>query len=272
MQAELAKIKALVTDMDGVLYRGKRALPGCAQLFAFLEKNNIKYKAVTNNATVNQDSVMTKLQAMGIDLAADKILTSGAAAAAYLAEHAPAGAGVFVVGEDSLVQEFVKRGLRLAGQDADYVVAGLDRTISFEKLTTATIAIRHGARFIGTNPDKTFPVENELIPGAGSIIAAIAAATGQEPMYIGKPEPAIFHQVLQELGTAPSEAASLGDRLETDILGGQRLGMTTILVMTGVTTAEDIARSDIKPDFIYQDIPALIADWQQALDEKLVIH
>lgn len=265
MRASLAKIKALIIDMDGVLYRGKTALSGSAELFRFLSDNDIKFKVVTNNATVNQAMVAEKLSAMGITLSPDAIMTSGTAAATFLAAHAPAGSSVFVVGEPPLEQEMVRYGLRLAGRDADYVVAGLDRTINFQKLMTATIAIRHGARFIGTNPDKTLPMENEIIPGAGSIIAAIATATDQKPLIIGKPEPAIFEQALDELGVMPSEAASLGDRLETDILGGNRLGMTTILVLTGVSTAAEIHQTDIRPDYIYADIPALLEDWQQAL-------
>lgn len=268
MPTNLHDIKALMIDMDGVLYRGKAALPGNAEIFRFLEKNKFKFKVVTNNATVNAAMVRTKLQAVGVDLAEDKIMTSGAAAAAYIASHAPAGAGVYVLGEEPLVQEVSSRGLRLAGRDADYVVVGLDRTVTFEKLMIATLAIRHGARFIGTNPDKTLPMENnEMIPGAGSIIAAVSTATDQQPLLIGKPEPTIFQQVLDELQVDPQQAASLGDRLETDILGGKRLGMTTILVMTGVSTAEDLARSQVQPDYVFQDIPALLEEWQRQLDE-----
>ncbi|MHB9034694.1 MAG: HAD-IIA family hydrolase [Anaerolineae bacterium] len=268
MHTNLAQIKALIIDMDGVLYRGKAALPGSADIFNFLEENKIKFQVVTNNATVNAAMVKAKLETVGIDLAEQKITTSGAAAAAYIAAQAPAGAGVFVLGEEPLVQEVTNRGLRLAGNDADYVVVALDRTVTYDKLRTATIAIRRGAKFIGTNPDKTLPMENDvLVPGAGSIIAAVSAATDQEPLYIGKPEPTILNQVLDELQVAPHEAASLGDRLETDILGGKRTGMTTILVMTGVTTSEALAHSELQPDYVFQDIPALLREWQHRLNE-----
>ncbi|NLV75086.1 MAG: HAD-IIA family hydrolase [Chloroflexi bacterium] len=265
MRADLTRIKALLIDMDGVLYRGNMALPGAADLFSFLDDANIQYQAITNNATVDQQMVVEKLRRMGIDLTLEHVMTSGAATAAYLAEHAPAGARVFVVGEDSLVREMQRRGFTMAGTDAQYVVAGLDRTITFDKLKTATIAIRHGAQFIATNPDMTFPLEDEIVPGAGSIVAAIQAASDQAPLVIGKPEPAIFSQTLSAMGVAPDCAASLGDRLETDILGGQRLGMQTILLMTGVTTPQEAAASPIKPDFTFDDIPALLREWRKCL-------
>jgi 4-nitrophenyl phosphatase len=263
----LADIKAILIDMDGVLYRGKTALPGSADLFRFLEEQEIKYLVVTNNSTLSQAMFAERLQGMGMDIPENLIMTSGVATAAYLAVRVPAGSTVFVVGEEPLVQEMVKHGLVLAGRDAQYVVVGWDKTINFEKLKTATLAIRAGATFIGTNPDKTYPLENDIIPGAGSIIAAVAAATDKEPLIIGKPQPLIFQQALAQLGVPAEQSASLGDRLETDILGGYRLGMQTILVLTGIATAEEATQAEVKPDYTFSDLPALLAAWQQALDE-----
>jgi 4-nitrophenyl phosphatase len=263
----LAAIKAILIDMDGVLYRGKTALPGSAELFRFLDARGIKYQVVTNNSTLSQAMFAERLADMGMDILETQIMTSGVATAAYLAARVPVGTKVFVVGEEPLVQEMLKRGLVLAGRDAEYVVVGWDKTINFEKLKTATLAIRAGATFIGTNPDKTYPLENDIIPGAGSIIAAVAAATDREPLIIGKPEPLIFQQALEELGVQAQEAASLGDRLETDILGGYRLGMQTILVLTGIATVEEAARADVKPDYTFTDLPAMLRAWQQALNE-----
>ena len=267
MQTSLANIKAILIDMDGVLYRGKTALPGSAELFRFLDSRGIKYQVVTNNSTLSQAMFAERLAGMGMVIPEKLIMTSGVATAAYLAARVPLGTKVYVVGEEPLVQEIQKRGFVLAGREAEYVVVGWDKTINFEKLKTATLAIRAGATFIGTNPDKTYPLENDIIPGAGSIIAAVAAATDRQPLIIGKPEPLIFQQALAELGVQAEQAASLGDRLETDILGGYRLGMTTILVLTGIATAEEAARAEVKPDYTFADLPALMRAWQQALNE-----
>ncbi len=194
-------------------------------------------------------------------------MTSGVATASYLATLAPAGTRVNVVGEDALIAELEKRGFVMAGREAEYVVAGWDKGINFEKLKTATLAVRDGATFIGTNPDKTYPLEKDIIPGAGSILAALIAATGVDPIVVGKPEPIIIEQSLQMLGARPEETAILGDRLETDILGGHRAGITTIMVLTGISTAEEALAYEAPPDFIYDDLPAMLDAWRQALGE-----
>jgi 4-nitrophenyl phosphatase len=131
------------------------------------------------------------------------------------------------------------------------------RTLTWEMLVQATLAIRAGARFVGTNPDPTFPSEIGIGPGAGSILAALKAASEIEPVIIGKPEPHLFRAALARLGTQPEDTAVVGDRLETDILGGSRVGLTTILVMTGVTTNDDLSRSEIMPDWTFDDLDAL---------------
>ncbi len=147
------------------------------------------------------------------------------------------------------------------------MVCGWDKGISFEKLRVACLAIRDGATFIGTNSDKTYPLERDIIPGAGSILAALIAATDVDPIVVGKPEPIMVEQSLRILGAAAEETAILGDRLETDILGGARAGIATIMVLTGISTAEEAAAyEEAPPDLIYDDVPALLAAWKQALD------
>jgi 4-nitrophenyl phosphatase len=266
MAIQLARIRNLLIDMDGVLYRGQTALPGAAELIAFLEERGFDYLLVTNNATMSQAQFSAKLHKMGIAVPAEAIMTSSLATASYLATLAPAGTKVNVVGEEALVKELEKRGFVIAGRDAQYVVCGLDKTLTFEKLMTATIAIRNGATFIGTNADKTYPLEKDLIPGAGSILASLIAATDVQPIVIGKPEPAMFQQSLAALGAKAEKTAMLGDRPETDILGGHRAGLATILVLTGVSTREGLAQYEVQPDLIVEDLPALIRLWQRELN------
>jgi len=267
MTAQLSAIRNLLIDMDGVIYRGKTVLPGAAELFDFLRDHGMGYLLVTNNATRTPGQVADRLATMGLDVPESLILTSATATAAYLATIAPAGTKVNVVGEQGLVEAMEQHGFVLAGRDAQYVVAGLDKTVTYEKLMTATLAIRSGATFIGTNPDKTFPSENDIIPGAGSILAAIEAATDVQPIVVGKPEPLVIEQSLQMLGARAEETAMLGDRLETDILGGYRAGIATILVLTGISTAAEAAVYPAPPDWTFSDLPAMLRAWREALGE-----
>ena len=264
----LADIRNLLIDMDGVLYRGRTGLPGGPELIAFLRERGIPYLLVTNNSTLTPAQFMLRLGSMGIDVSQDLIMTSGVATSAYLATLAPPGTKVNVVGEPALIEELERRGFVLAGRDAEYVVCGWDKGINFDKLKTACLAIRDGATFIGTNADKTYPLEKDLIPGAGSILASLIAATDVEPIVVGKPEPIMIEQSLRMLGARPEETAILGDRLDTDILGGHRVGILTIMLLTGISTEAEAAACDAPPDLIFDDLPTLISVWAEALDGR----
>ncbi len=266
---ELANIRNLLIDMDGVLYRGKTALPGSGELIKFLELEDIDYLLVTNNSTSTPAQFVARLKRMDVRVPEESIVTSGVATANYLKARAPNGARVNVVGEEALVEELQKRGFAMAGRDADYVVCGWDRGINFEKLKTACLAIRDGAIFVGTNPDKTYPLENDIIPGAGSILAALIAATDVEPIVVGKPEPIMFEQSLDILDARPEETAILGDRVETDILGGYRAGIATMMVLTGISEEREAKEHDVPVDFVFKDLPALIEAWEKALDGQI---
>ena len=264
----LADIRNLLIDMDGVLYRGRTGLPGGPELIAFLRERGIPYLLVTNNSTLTPAQFVLRLGRMGIDVSQDLIMTSGVATSAYLATLAPPGTKVNVVGEPALIKELEGRGFVIAGRDAEYVVCGWDKGINFDKLKTACLAIRDGATFIGTNADKTYPLEKDLIPGAGSVLAFLVAATDVEPIVVGKPEPIMIEQSLRMLGARPEETAMLGDRLDTDILGGHRAGILTIMLLTGISTEAEAAACDAPPDLIFDDLPTLISVWAEALDGR----
>jgi len=268
MVSPLAAIRHILIDMDGVMYRGSTALPSAAELISFLQTHEIGYLLVTNNSTLSQAQFSQRLMNMRIPVPQERIITSAVATATYLAALAPAGTKVNVIGEEGLLGEIRKRGFVLAGREAEYVVVGWDKTITFDKLKTACLAIRDGATFIGTNPDKTYPMEHDIIPGAGSILAALTAATDVQPLVVGKPEPIILEQALRILGAKADETASLGDRLDTDILGGHRAGTTTILVLTGISTEADVPRAQVQPDYVFQDLTALLAQWRAQLSPR----
>ncbi len=261
----LSDIRHLIIDMDGVLYRGNQAIPGTAGFLDLLRERGIGFVLATNNSTKTPEQYTAKLADMGVTVHPGEVLTSAQATAGYLAGIARPGARVFVVGMDGLWTALRQAGFTLVEEEAEYVVVGMDFRVCYERLAQATLQIRAGARFIGTNPDLTFPSERGIIPGAGALLAFLQAATGVAPIVIGKPETAMIDQALARLGASAATAAILGDRLETDILAGQRAGMRTLLVLSGVTDRTMLARSEIQPDLVFDDVAHLHAVWKEAL-------
>jgi HAD superfamily hydrolase (TIGR01450 family) len=197
---------------------------------------------------------------MGIQVTPEEILTSAQAAMAYVRAHSDGRARVLVVGEAGLVTAAQGEGLELGEDSADWVVAGLDRGFDYQKLARATRAILGGARFVASNADALLPIEGgDVLPGAGSIVAAIRAATGVQPVVVGKPEPAMFEAVLIKLGGLEAgEVAMIGDRLDTDIDGGRAAGLRTILVLTGVTTRALLSSAtSVQPDAVVDDLASV---------------
>lgn len=257
--SSLSDVRGVILDMDGVLLRGRAALPGVPDLFALLRARAISVVIATNNSTTTVNEVLERLNAAGAGASAGEVVTSAQATADFLRGQMPGGGRVFVVGEAGLIGALGEAGFEIAEDHraVEAVVVGMCRQLTWEMLVRATLAIRAGARFIGTNPDRTFPSEQGLIPGAGSILAALEAASECEPVIIGKPEPHLFLAALSRLGTRAQETAVVGDRLETDILGGKNARMMTILLMTGVTSTIDLSQAAIRPDWIFDDLDAL---------------
>ena len=192
----------------------------------------------------------------------DEVIGSGLAAALYLQHQAPAGAKVFAIGEDGVRQALLDHGFRLAElyeTDADYVICGMDRGINWDKLATATLNIRRGAVFIGTNPDVTLPTEHGTTHGNGAIVAALEAASGVKPIIIGKPEPIMYQLAMERLGVTADETVAIGDRLDTDILGAVRAGIRSIMVLSGISTREQVDEAGYAPTWIMDDIAAVTA-------------
>lgn len=250
----LGQIHRFILDMDGVLYRGQRSLPGAKEFLEHLKARGKPYMLVTNNSTRTPQEYVAKLRTMGIEVKEERILTSALATAEYLSQVLAPGAPVYVVGERGLQQAVSERGFVLSEQGVRAVVAGMDRQLTYQKLKIATLAIRAGALFIGSNPDTSFPAEEGIVPGAGAVLAAIEVASGVKPVVMGKPEPGLFTAALGRMRATPQETAVIGDRLETDVLGGKRCGLTTILVLTGISQEEDLKNSEIQPDFVFKDL------------------
>lgn len=259
-------VKAVISDMDGVLWRGAIALPGIGEFFDLLLARDLEFVLATNNSRNTPADYVQKLTKMGIqDIQERHIVTSGTATVSALQTRYPAGSDLFVVGGDGLKQMIVRAGFHLAESAVVAVVCGIDFDLTYGKLRTATLLIRGGADFIGTNPDSSFPSPEGLVPGAGSILALLESATGRAPTIIGKPMRGMFEATLGVLGTQPQETLMIGDRINTDIAGAKALGMQTALVLTGVESPDSLAASDIQPDDVYAGLPELVAALAQVI-------
>lgn len=256
--AALRAVRAFIFDMDGVMYRGKTVLPGASELIARLRWDGIPYLFLTNNSTTPSEDVAERLCSMGIDASPGDIMTSAEATAAFLAGEMP-GARVLVIGEAGIRQTLTAAGFRLTTDHrlADAVVVGMDREATYARLKEASLAIQRGARFIATNLDASLPSEEGLIPGAGSLVGMLEIASSSKAQAIGKPEAGIFLQALARLNASRESTAAVGDRPETDIVGGQAAGLKTIAVLTGVAQREDFEAMRPPPDWIFADLREL---------------
>lgn len=262
---DFSSIEGVVTDMDGVLWRGNVGMEGLRDFFALLRERAVPVALATNNSTRSSAEYAEKLASMGVGgFSPDRIVTSRTALLAYLLERYAPGTGLYVIGAPGLRAMIAEAGYVLT-EEAVSVVVGLDPGLTYDKLRTATRLIAAGADFLGTNADAALPMPDGLAPGAGSILAALETATGRKPVVMGKPAPAMFAAALKVLGTAPSRTLMIGDRIDTDILGGRRAGLRTALVLSGITRAADLPPDEQPPaDAVFSDIAALTAAWREA--------
>jgi 4-nitrophenyl phosphatase len=253
-------IQAIVMDMDGVLWTGDVALPGLIPFFDLLRVRNVPFALATNNSGKSPATYVQKLAKMGVlGVREDQIITSGTATASYLQTRYVPGTPVHVLGGDGLREIMSEAGFQVVDQDARAVIVGLDPQLTYEKLKRAALLIRAGAEFIATNQDRTIPVPEGLAPGAGSLVAALCAATDSNPLVtIGKPGAPMFEAAVRLLGTAPEHTLMIGDRLNTDIEGAACVGLKTALVLTGVSTRAEAEFASTPPDGIYENLLALM--------------
>jgi 4-nitrophenyl phosphatase len=271
MSIHFSSIRAVILDMDGVLWRGTEVLPGIAEFFAFVRRHRIAFALATNNSTKTVDAYVERLNSVGVPAGPQNVVTSAVATAEYIRCHYPGGTPVYVIGGEGIHHALAEQGYPDNPEKAQLVVVGMDPALTYEKLKIATLRIRAGAHFIGTNGDLTFPLPEGLAPGNGATLAALQAATGVAPLVIGKPERAMFEVALQRLGTSPEQTLMVGDRLETDIAGAQRAGLPTTLVLTGITTREQATISEIQADGVFESLPALCGVWAECLESESVV-
>lgn len=269
MSLDFRSIQAVVLDMDGVLWRGTEVLPGVAEFFTFVKKRGIAFALATNNSSKTVESYVERLNSIGVPAGPNQVITSAVATAEFISSRYPVDTPLYIIGREGIRGALAERGYREDPQHARVVVVGIDFEITYEQLKRATLLIRAGADFIGTNGDRTFPTPEGLVPGNGSLLALIEAATDRKPLVIGKPEVGMFQVSVKLLGSTAETTLMIGDRLETDILGAERAGLKTALVLTGTTSSDEALTSSIQADEIFDSLAALGEAWAARLHQTV---
>jgi len=259
-------INGYLLDLDGTVYLGERLIEGASQAIKALRERGRRIVFLTNKPLHSRLDYAEKLTRLGIEANEDDVINSSFVLARYLAERSP-GARVYAIGEPPLLAELESAGLSLCDNPdkIEYVIAAFDRTFNYEKLNIGFQAIRRGAHFVATNPDRTCPIEGGEIPDAAGVIAALEATTGKKvEQIVGKPSPHIVSVAIDRLGIPREHCAMIGDRLETDMRMARDAGLTGILTLSGVTSRADLAVSKVEPNYVIESIAALVK-----LDERL---
>ncbi len=240
-------------DMDGVIYHGNLVLPGVKDFVRWLQKEKKEYLFLTNNSGYTPMDLRQKLHRMGLDVPVEHFYTSALATAAFLKEQAPV-CSVYAIGEAGLLNALYDAGLTMNDVNPDYVVFGEGRVYSLDTLTKAANLVLAGAKLIGTNPDVSGPVENGIMPGCKALIAPVELATGKQAYFCGKPNPLMMRTGLRLLDCHSAEAVMIGDRMDTDVISGLESGMTTVLVLSGVTTRAEIQTFAYRPSLVLDGV------------------
>lgn len=249
-------IEHYLMDMDGVLVRGSQLIPGAETFIARLRERGKSFLILTNNSLYTPGDLRARLVRLGLDVPVEALYTSALATARFVRDQTPGGKA-YAIGEAGLTTALHSVDYVLDDHQPDYVIVGETLSYSFQRLTHAIRLISAGARFIATNPDVSGVAEDGLVPATGAVAALIAEATGVRPYYVGKPNPLMMRSALRQLGAHSETSVMIGDRMDTDIVAGTEAGMRTILVLTGVTQREQVARFPYQPTAIAESVAAI---------------
>ena len=249
--------KAFICDMDGVIYHGNQILPGVVEFIDWLHRENKEYLFLTNNSGYTPKELQQKLARMGLDVSEEHFYTSALATAAFLKKQDP-GCSVYAIGEAGLLNALYDAGITMNDVNPDYVVVGESKSYSLETLTKATNLVLKGAKLIGANSDLTGPIENGIMPACRALVAPIELATGKQAYFCGKPNPLMMRTGLNILGCHSAEAVMVGDRMDTDVIVGMESGMSTVLVLSGVSTRETVDTFAYRPSIILDGVGSIV--------------
>jgi NagD protein len=253
----LREKKAFLCDMDGVIYHGNKILDGVKDFVNWMLENNKKFVFLTNSAERTPHELSLKLERMGLNVSADHFYTSAMATAEFLSTQKP-NCTAYIIGEAALAKALYDRGIYMNDVDPDYVVVGETSTYSFEKITKAINLVLKGAKLIGTNPDISGPFEGGIYPATGSLIAPIQLATGKKAYFVGKPNPLMLRRGLKRLDCHSQDTVFVGDRMDTDIIAGIESNMDTILVLSGVSSMEEVEKYPYRPTYIFKGVGEIV--------------
>jgi len=262
----VAEARAWLIDMDGVLVREEHPIDGAERFLGRLRDRGTPHLVLTNNSIYTRRDLTARLRRSGLEVPEESIWTSALATARFLEWQRPGGSA-YLIGEAGLATALYEAGYTQSDHDPDYVVLGETRTYSFERITTAIRLIAGGARFIATNPDPTGPSPSGPLPATGSVAALISRATGVEPYYVGKPNPLMIRTALNTLDVHSETTVMVGDRMDTDVVAGLEAGLYTVLVLSGVSTADDAQRHAFRPSRIVDSVADLADDLADDLAE-----
>ena len=248
--------KGFICDMDGVIYHGNRVLPGVVEFIDWLKKEKKEYLFLTNNSGSTPRELQQKLARLGLEVSEEHFYTSALATAAFLKEQAP-GCSVYAIGEAGLLNALYDAGITMNDVNPDYVVMGEGKAYSLDTLTKAVNLVNKGAKLIGANSDISGPIENGIAPACRALVAPVELATGKQAYFCGKPNPLMMRTGLNLLGCHSGEAVMVGDRMDTDIISGMECGMTTVLVLSGVSTRETISTFAYRPTVILDGVGSI---------------
>jgi len=253
------EIRSWLMDMDGVLVHEENAIPGADRFLGRLRELDLPFLVLTNNSIYTRRDLAARLRASGLEVPEESIWTSALATARFLDEQRPGGSA-FVIGESGLTTALHEAGYTLTERNPDYVVLGETRIYSFGRITLGIRLIADGARFIASNPDPTGPSPEGPLPATGSVAALISRATGVDPYYVGKPNPLMMRSALNAIDAHSESTAMIGDRMDTDVVAGLEAGLHTILVLSGVMTAEQADRFPYRPSRIVGSVADLVEE------------
>ena len=251
-------IELFLLDMDGTIYLDNELFDGSLDFINTLIKKNINYVFLTNNSSSSLENYLNKLNKLGVPATKRSIFTSGMAMGMYLNENYPSKS-IYLVGTKSLEIELTKYNINITDKNPDIVVVGFDRELNYTKLEKACEFLDNGAIFLATNPDYVCPIAGKrYIPDCGSICDMITNATGQKPVYIGKPSPMMINILQKQYNIPKEKIAMVGDRVYTDIKAGVNANVKTICVLSGESTIDTINDSDVKPDLVLNSVKDII--------------
>ncbi|MCR5485099.1 MAG: HAD-IIA family hydrolase [Clostridiales bacterium] len=250
--------KGFMCDMDGVIYHGNIILPGVVEFINWLKEEKKEYLFLTNNSGCTPRELHQKLERMGLDVPEERFYTSALATAAFLKDQAP-GCSVYAIGEAGLFNALYDAGITMNDINPDYVVVGESKSYTLETLTTATNLVMNGAKLIGANSDVSTPLETGIAPACRALVAPIEMATGEVAYFCGKPNPLMMRTGLRRLNCHSAEAVMVGDRMDTDVISGLECGMSTVLVLSGVSTRETLKTYSYRPSAVLDGVGDIVS-------------